>query len=92
MDANTILTFRQTMGFFSDFRPDPKSILEISGTLETLSSFIKGRTGQIIRVEEDSCGCCSTTTIVAKVENGEICFEPVSSWDTTSLEELAQSF
>lgn len=92
MDANTILTFRQKTGFFSDHRPDLSTFLVIRGTLATVTPFLTGKTGEIICEETDSCGCCSTDILVAKVEDGVICFEPVSSWDTTTVEELGEAF
>ena len=94
MDANTILTFRQTQGFFSDHRPDLSTFLIIRGTLGTITPFLTGKTGEVFREETDSCGCCSTDILVAKVENGEVILEPEpdGSFETTSLEELGEAF
>jgi hypothetical protein len=92
MDKNTILTFRQKTGYRSDLSLDLSSVLIIRGTMGTIAPFLTGKMGEIFREETDSCGCCSTDILVAKVEDGVICFEPVSSWDPTPLEELSQHF
>lgn len=76
LPTNEIFTFRQTMGYFSDHTPDPNTYLVVRATLKTLTPVLAGKTGEIFREETDSCGCCTTDTLVAKVENGEVLLQP----------------
>ncbi len=65
---------------------DPKGFLVIRGTLDTICQFLKGRTGEVYSVNNESCGCCSEEILRFKVEEGVLIPQPTIQHETITNE------